>query len=155
MLGTTSHLLRTHLKQVTDQMDECAHPRTVHTTGRRSELAEAVAALPEIRAAAPRLGWPTNAEKAVACGIGERLAEFRADNCQRTIMGRVAYNSTMDAALCAIEEHIQSTDKSGDLAEVARLLGISDRSLYDLRQRSNALDLRTLLDPSKETRSDA
>ena len=155
LAGVESNQLSRHVKSIKNQMDKCADPCTVHTTGRRTELAAAVAALPEIRAAAEKLGQPTIAHKAIACGIDKRLAELRAGNYQHTLMGRTAYNNIVDAAICCIDEHINASDKSGDLTAVARILGISDRSLYDLRKRSAELDLRTLLDPTRETRSDA
>ena len=128
LVGVESNQLSRHVKSIKNQMDKCADPCTVHTTGRRTELAAAVAALPEIRAGAEKLGQPTIAHKAIACGIDKRLAELRAGNYQHTLMGRTAYNNIADAAICCIDEHINASDKSGDLAPVARILGISDRS---------------------------
>ena len=131
----------------------------VNGAGRLAEVVVGMAKNGAVSVALMADGWlqGTPAERVVAQGINQTLAEMREKNLQYTSAGRVAYNAIRGAAVSAIPHH----PERGLYAGVADALGIPHQKIgaaieinkraHDAKVSENCV---VMLDPSRKERSD-
>ena len=147
MLGTTSRGAKTKAVPAVRKVIESL----ANTEERRATIIRDLLHTREFQEALAAEGMPTRADQIITAGVAHTLDNIQSNFLHRTVIGRVANNAVMKAAVCQLCE----MGEHGDQQAVAAALKRSVRHIRRASARLQDQDIFDLMDPTREERSDA